>query len=135
MSNTPSEAKTNQARNVLGGELEICCTSPMTGFYRNGRCDIGPEDRGMHGVCAQVTETFLGYTQAQGNDLTTPNPLFGFPGLKPGDRWCLCASRWQEALEDGVAPPVVLSATHEAVLEILKLEDLKAYGIKAESGS
>lgn len=131
MSDTQSEAKATPARNVLGGELQICCTAPMTGFYRNGRCDLGPEDRGVHGLCAQMTETFLNYTRAQGNDLTTPHPVFGFPGLKPGDRWCLCASRWQEALEDGVAPPVVLAATHEGVLGIVSLDDLKTYGIEA----
>ncbi len=131
MSDIRSETQTQGAKNVLGGELQTCCTSPMTGFYRNGRCDIGPEDRGVHGVCAQMTETFLNYTRAQGNDLSTPNPMFGFPGLKPGDRWCLCASRWQEALADGVAPPVILAATHAGVLGIVQLDDLKKHSVEA----
>ena len=131
MSEIRSETQTQGAKNVLGGELQTCCTSPMTGFYRNGRCDMGPEDRGLHGVCAQMTETFLNYTRAQGNDLSRPNPMFGFPGLQPGDRWCLCASRWQEALEDGVAPPVLLAATHASVLGIVQLEDLKKHSMEA----
>lgn len=112
--------------NVLGGELKPCCLSPMTGFYRNGMCETGPQDRGVHVVCAQLTETFLSYTKAQGNDLSTPRPDYNFPGLKPGDKWCLCAARWQEALADGMAPPVDLAATHRAALSIVRLEDLQA---------
>lgn len=117
-------------KNVLGNPLQPCCTNPMTGFYRNGCCETGPDDRGVHVVCAQVTPAFLNYTQAQGNDLTTPAPHFNFPGLKPGDRWCLCASRWQEALEMGVAPPVILESTHIAALNYVALEDLKQHALK-----
>jgi uncharacterized protein (DUF2237 family) len=118
-----------EARNVLGGALQICCTSPMTGFYRDGCCNTGPGDVGAHVVCAQVTEQFLDYTRAQGNDLSTPVPAFNFPGLKPGDRWCLCASRWKEALDDGVAPPVILAATHALALEYVTLDELKQHAI------
>ena len=117
----------SEAKNVLGGKLEVCCTNPMTGFYRNGSCETGSEDRGVHIVCAQVTEEFLAFTKARGNDLSSPTG--SFPGLKPGDCWCLCASRWQEALEAGVAPPVVLSATHVYALEHLALEDLKQHSV------
>lgn len=117
----------SEAKNVLGGKLEVCCTNPMTGFYRNGSCETGPEDPGVHIVCAQVTEKFLAFTKARGNDLSSPTG--SFPGLKPGDCWCLCASRWQEALEAGVAPPVVLSATHVYALEHLSLEDLKQHSV------
>jgi hypothetical protein len=118
------------AKNVLGSPLETCCTEPMTGFYRTGCCETGPEDQGVHVVCAQVTEAFLSYTKAQGNDLSTPMPMFEFPGLKPGDRWCLCAARWKESLEDGVAPPVVLAATHAAALKFVSLEDLKNHALE-----
>lgn len=118
-----------EARNVLGGSLQICCTSPMTGFYRDGCCNTGAGDIGAHVVCAQVTEQFLDYTRAQGNDLSTPVPAFDFPGLKPGDRWCLCASRWKEAFDDGVAPPVVLAATHVSALEYVTLDELKQHAI------
>lgn len=114
------------AKNVLGGELEPCCTSPMTGFYRDGTCNTGGGDFGAHVVCAQVTPAFLQYSQQQGNDLITPNPRFNFPGLKPGDRWCLCASRWQEARSAGVAPPVVLASTHSLALEYVTLDELKS---------
>lgn len=117
------------AKNVLGEPLQVCCTNPMTGFYRNGRCETGPQDRGRHVVCAQVTAEFLNYTRSMGNDLSTPVPAFNFPGLKPGDRWCLCASRWKEALDDGFAPPVVLSATHESALQVVALEALKQYAV------
>lgn len=115
----------SDAKNVLGGKLEACCTSPMTGFYRNGSCDTGGEDTGVHVVCAQVTEEFLSFTKTRGNDLSTPSPTSGFPGLKPNDKWCLCASRWKEALDAGVAPPVILSATHISALEYVSLEELK----------
>lgn len=115
------------AKNVLGTPLEVCCLSPLTGFYRNGMCETGPDDRGVHVVCAQVTEEFLRFTKAQGNDLSTPVPYFDFPGLKPGDRWCLCASRWQEALSAGVAPPIILESTHEAVLKYISLAQLQEH--------
>lgn len=119
-----------EARNVLGGTLETCCTSPMTGFYRDGVCNTGAGDFGAHVVCAQVTQEFLDYTKAQGNDLCTPAPAFNFPGLKPGDRWCLCASRWKQAFDDGIAPPVVLEATHASALEYVSLDDLKQHALK-----
>ncbi len=115
------------ATNVNGTELESCCTDPMTGFYRTGRCETGPEDHGVHVVCAELTAEFLDFSLSQGNDLITPNPEFGFPGLKPGDRWCLCAARWQEALEAGVAPPVILAATHARVVEWIDRADLVAH--------
>lgn len=107
-----------EAKNVLGTNLEICCTSPLTGFYRDGFCSTGGQDFGMHVVCAQMTPAFLEFTKSQGNDLSTPVPQFNFPGLQPGDCWCLCAARWQEAFEAGVAPPVVLAATHARALEV-----------------
>ncbi|MFW5653038.1 MAG: DUF2237 family protein [Planctomycetota bacterium] len=122
----------NAARNVLGTELRPCCTDPMTGFYRNGRCDTGPGDLGVHTVCAEMTEEFLTFTRSRGNDLSTPHPEFDFPGLNPGDRWCLCAARWQEAFEADVAPPVVLEATHMASLEFVDLESLKAHAVAAD---
>lgn len=120
-----------EAENVLGTPLQPCCKAPMTGFYRDGFCRTGPQDRGVHVVCARLTEAFLSYTKAQGNDLSTPQPLYNFPGLNPGDCWCLCAARWQEALEDGVAPPVVLTSTHKSALQHVSLEDLKANAIEA----
>lgn len=110
---------------MLGGELETCGIDPMTGFYRSGCCDTGGEDMGVHTVCAQVTAEFLEFSQRQGNDLVTPRP--GFRGLRPGDRWCLCASRWAEALAAGVAPPVVLDATHARTLEWIDLADLRRH--------
>ncbi len=109
-------------RNVLKGALLTCCTQPMTGFYRDGYCRTGPADSGSHIVCAIMTDDFLEYTRSRGNDLSTPMPYFQFPGLKAGDRWCLCALRWKEAYEAGNAPPVVLEATHEKVLEIIPFE-------------
>jgi uncharacterized protein len=118
-----------EAKNVIGENLEACCTSPMTGFYRDGFCRTGGQDFGSHVVCAEVTGEFLEFTKSQGNDLSTPVPDFNFPGLKPGDRWCLCASRWQEALEAGVAPPVILSATHARALEVVSLEELKKHTV------
>ncbi|MBE9227600.1 DUF2237 domain-containing protein [Phormidium sp. LEGE 05292] len=114
------------ARNVLGGDLQTCCTSPMTGFYRDGKCNTGAGDVGAHIVCAQVTEEFLTFSKARGNDLSTPVPAFNFPGLKPGDRWCLCALRWKEALDAGVAPPIILSSTHASAVEYVSLNELKA---------
>ncbi len=115
----------NEASNVLGEKLESCCTTPMTGFYRDGRCATGPGDVGLHVVCAEMTEEFLEFSKAQGNDLTTPNPMFEFPGLKPGDRWCLCVSRWKEAFDADKAPPVFLAATHISALEYVTLEELR----------
>ncbi|HJL43948.1 MAG TPA: DUF2237 domain-containing protein [Myxococcales bacterium LLY-WYZ-16_1] len=117
-----------RAKNVLGTPLAVCGTDPVTGFYRDGCCHTGVEDRGSHTVCATVTRAFLEYTKERGNDLSTPRPQFGFAGLEPGDRWCLCASRWKEALEAGVAPPVNLEATHEAALRIVELEALLKHG-------
>lgn len=121
-----------ETQNVLGGALRGCGKDPMTGFYRSGDCRTGPDDLGVHVVCAQMTQSFLDYSKARGNDLITPQPQWGFPGLKPGDRWCLCASRWQEALDAGVAPPVILEATHAAALEIVSLADLQAHAIDAK---
>lgn len=115
--------------NVLGSRLEPCSVEPRTGFYRDGCCNTGPEDLGLHVVCARMTAGFLEFSKAQGNDLSTPQPEVGFPGLKPGDRWCLCAARWREALDAGVAPPVVLSATHEETLAVVPLDTLKKHAI------
>ncbi len=117
------------SRNVLGGRLESCSVRPMTGFFRNGWCDTSREDVGSHTVCAVMTADFLTFSRAFGNDLTTPVPEFGFPGLKPGDRWCLCAPRWQEALEAGHAPHIVLRATHEGALAYCSLADLKRFAV------
>jgi uncharacterized protein len=114
-----------EALNVLGGELQPCSLRPRTGYFRNGCCETGPDDTGLHTVCAVMTAEFLAFSQSIGNDLTTPQPLMGFPGLKPGDRWCLCAPRWKEALDAGAAPPVVLEATHEETLAITSLGILK----------
>jgi uncharacterized protein (DUF2237 family) len=118
------------ATNVLGGELESCSLDPLTGFYRNGCCDTGGGDVGVHVVCAQVTEEFLTYSREAGNDLSTPQP--GFEGLQPGDRWCLCAPRWQEALEAGAAPMVVLAATHVNALEWIDRQDLLAHALDGQ---
>ena len=115
------------ARNVLGEELVPCSLDPVTGFFRNGCCETGPHDVGMHTVCAVMTAEFLQFTRARGNDLSTPAPAYRFPGLNPGDRWCLCISRWAEALAAGVAPPVILKSTHLAALEFVSLEDLRAH--------
>jgi uncharacterized protein len=117
------------SRNVLGERLEICSTNPMTGFFREGCCDSSREDIGSHTVCAVMTATFLDFSKSRGNDLSTPMPEFGFPGLKPGDRWCLCAPRWQEAFEAGQAPRVVLRATHEGALAYCSLADLKRFAV------
>jgi uncharacterized protein len=115
--------------NVLGEELETCSIQPMTGFYRTRCCETGTEDVGAHVVCPGVTEAFLAFSKARGNDLSTPVPVIGFPGLKPGDRWCLCATRWKEALDAGVAPRVVLRATHQEALEHASLEELKRHAL------
>lgn len=119
----------SDATNVLGGPLQPCSVEPRTGFYRDGCCNTGPEDLGLHVVCTQVTAEFLEFSAETGNDLSTPMPEFGFPGLQPGDRWCVCAGRWREALDAGVAPPVVLSATHEETLAVVTLDDLKRHAI------
>ncbi|WP_449285978.1 DUF2237 family protein [Marinobacter sp. PE14] len=118
----------SESVNVLGEKLETCGKDPITGFYRDGCCNVGPDDFGLHAVCAVVTADFLEFSKAQGNDLSTPRPEFGFEGLKPGDSWCLCAARWQEAFEAGSAPRVRLRATHQAALEKCALDDLKAHG-------
>jgi uncharacterized protein len=120
-----------EARNVLGGELIACSNRPLTGFFRNGCCETSAEDIGMHTVCAVMTAEFLAFSISVGNDLSTPHPAFQFPGLKPGDRWCLCAPKWKEALDAGVAPPVVLEATHEETLAITPLGVLKDYAVEA----
>jgi uncharacterized protein (DUF2237 family) len=117
-------------KNVLGGELQPCSTDPMTGFYRDGCCRTGPDDVGLHLVCTEVTDEFLAFSKSRGNDLSTPNPMYRFPGLKSGDRWCLCVERWKEALEAGMAPMVVLESTHVSALEFVDLEDLEAYAVE-----
>jgi uncharacterized protein len=119
----------NMALNVLGEELMGCCTDPMTGFYRDGYCRTGPDDAGTHVVCAQLTSEFLQYTKSCGNDLSSPRPEFGFPGLKPGDFWCLCAIRWKDAYEAGVAPPVRLASTNEVALQYINKEILEEYAL------
>jgi uncharacterized protein (DUF2237 family) len=119
-------------KNVLGTRLKSCCTDPMTGFYRDGFCRTGADDVGRHTVCIRATDEFLEFSKAAGNDLSTPRPEFGFPGVKPGDKWCLCVTRWQEALEAGMAPPVVLEATHESALQVVKLADLEQFAESAE---
>jgi uncharacterized protein (DUF2237 family) len=116
-------------KNVFGDPISSCSEAPVTGFYRNGCCDTGADDYGSHTVCAVMTDEFLGFSKSVGNDLSTPIPEFGFPGLKAGDRWCLCAARWQQALEADAAPRVVLSATNEAALNTVALADLKRYAI------
>lgn len=116
-------------RNVLGGLLGACSERPMTGFFRDGCCNTSDEDVGSHTVCVVMTAEFLDFSKARGNDLSTPRPEFGFPGLQPGDRWCLCAARWREALAAGRAPRVVINATNEAALLIVSLDDLKRHAI------
>ena len=118
-----------EAKNVLGGELAPCSVDPVTGFFRNGCCETSHEDLGLHTVCAVMTAEFLAYSRAAGNDLSTPRPEAQFPGLQPGDRWCLCAPRWQEAFEAGNAPRVVLAATHQGALDYCALADLKRHAI------
>lgn len=117
----------HDALNVLGEPLQACSFDPVTGFYRDGCCHTGPDDVGTHVVCARVTADFLAFSQAVGNDLSTPRPEWRFPGLKPGDRWCLCVRRWKEALTAGVAPPVILEATHASTLEFVDLETLQRH--------
>ncbi|TCO50642.1 DUF2237 family protein [Actinocrispum wychmicini] len=116
-------------RNVLGGDLEECGTDPVTGFYRDGCCNTGPEDVGSHTVCAVVTGEFLQHQREIGNDLATPRPELGFAGLRPGDRWCVCASRWMQSYEAGVAAPVILAATHSRALEVVPIEALREHAV------
>lgn len=116
-------------RNVLGGELEVCGTDPLTGFYRDGCCDTGPQDLGSHTVCAVVTAEFLAHQQRTGNDLVTPRPEYRFPGLRPGDRWCVVAARWLQAYHDGAAAPVVLAATHARAVDIVGLPALREHAV------
>ncbi|HSI13943.1 MAG TPA: DUF2237 domain-containing protein [Chthoniobacter sp.] len=120
----------SRASNVLGQPLQPCSFDPLTGFYRDGCCHTGPGDHGLHTVCTVVSAEFLRFSQAAGNDLSTAVPEFGFPGLKPGDRWCLCVTRWMEAFEAGCAPHVVLEATHISALEFVSLEDLQSYAVE-----
>lgn len=117
------------AKNVLGGELEECGQDPVTGFYRDGCCNTGPGDLGVHTVCVVVDEEFLDFSLSQGNDLISAAPAAGFGGLRPGDRWCVCASRWKQALDAGKAPPVVLESTHLQTLEWVRLDDLRAHAV------
>ncbi len=121
------------ARNVLGLALEPCCSDPLTGWYRDGTCRSGRDDLGRHVVCAEMTAEFLEFSDRQGNDLTTPVLGAGFPGLHPGDRWCLCAARWRKALEAGVAPPVILAATEESALQVVSLDQLKSHALDLAS--
>ena len=125
------EKNLTEKKNILGGALQACCFAPRTGFFRDGYCRTDERDRGRHVVCAEMTESFLRFTRDKGNDLSTPRPEFGFPGLKPGDRWCLCALRWREAWEEDMAPPVILEACEESALEVIQLEDLHEHAIKA----
>ncbi len=117
----------SKQRNVLGGPLSPCSHDPVTGFYRDGHCNVGADDLGCHAVCAEVTEEFLAFSKNTGNDLSTPRPEYGFPGLQPGDRWCVCAARWFEAYEAGVAPPAILKATSEAALQHVPLAALQEH--------
>ena len=117
--------------NVLGGTLSSCSQDPLTGFFRTGCCESGPEDAGRHVICVRVSEEFLAFSRAVGNDLSTPAPQYGFPGLQAGDQWCLCAERWVQALRAGCAPPVVLEATEASALEVASLEDLRAHALES----
>ena len=130
---TPEEGGGGPGRlpsiNVLGGVLMPCSTEPLTGFFRDGCCNTGPEDRGLHTVCVVLTALFLDFSKSAGNDLSTPMPQYGFAGLKPGQRWCLCAARWQEAFEAGAAPQVVLESTHAVTLQVVSLTDLKKHAV------
>jgi hypothetical protein len=130
MSITNGNGHRPKPKNVLGTELKCCCLKPLTGFYRDGYCKTGAEDRGSHTICVRVTDEFLAFSKSRGNDLSTPRPEFQFPGLVDGDKWCLVAMRWQEALEAGAAPDVILEATHEAALQFVSLEDLRKYQIE-----
>ena len=127
MSLTNGNGHKPKPKNVLGTELKCCCLKPLTGFYRDGFCQTGIDDTGRHTVCTFVTEDFLEFSKSVGNDLSTPRPEFNFVGLKEGDKWCLCALRWREAFDAGVAPKIILESTHEATLRYVSLEDLKEY--------
>ncbi|MEL6790929.1 MAG: DUF2237 domain-containing protein [Pseudomonadota bacterium] len=120
------------ACNVLGGPLAVCSLDPLTGWYRDGCCNTDGHDRGMHLICAEMTEEFLAHQQRVGNDLVTPRPEYGFAGLNPGDKWCVCLTRWKQALDDGAAPPIYLNATHEEALTVVPLETLKRYALDAD---
>ncbi len=120
--------------NVLGGPIQCCCLRPLTGYYRDGFCRTGPGDTGLHTVCVEVTDAFLAFSKSRGNDLSTPVPEYGFPGLVAGDKWCLCVTRWQEALLAGKAPRVILASSHISVLEFVDLEDLKEHALDVEAG-
>lgn len=128
MAQPPSSTQA-QHLNVLGKALKLCGQNPVTGYFRDGYCRIADQDRGVHAVCSEVTETFLTFTKARGNDLSSPAPHFGFPGLRPGDRWCLCAARWLEAAKHGAAPPVLLEATHRKTLDVVPLEYLQSHDV------
>jgi uncharacterized protein (DUF2237 family) len=119
--------------NVLGGPLQVCGEDPMTGYFRTGCCETGPSDLGSHTVCAVMTDQFLAFSRSQGNDLITPRPEIRFPGLKAGNRWCLCVTRWAEAYEAGVAPPVVLKATHRGALKVVTMEALREYAVQPDA--
>jgi uncharacterized protein len=121
--------------NVIGEPLRPCCFAPVTGFYRDGYCRTGPGDYGLHTVCIEATADFLAFSRARGNDLSTPMPHYEFPGLVPGDRWCLCVTRWKEALEAGMAPPVILSSTHISALEFVTREELERHAVPEERES
>lgn len=130
MSLTNGNGHKPKPRNLLGSELKICCTDPMTGFYRDGFCRTGVEDTGRHTICILATEEFLAYSKSVGNDLSTPRPEFQFPGLKPGDKWCLVAVRWKQAFDDNMAPQVYLESTHESALQVIDLETLREYAVE-----
>ena len=132
MPNDRRDRRPPKVKNVLGGSLQACSHNPKTGFFRDGCCNTGPQDRGLHMVCAVMTEEFLAFSKAAGNDLSTPFPEYNFPGLKDGDKWCLCAMRWVEAYQAGKAPKLVLAATHHLMLNIVPLEVLKQYAYKPE---
>jgi len=122
-----------KSKNVLGTDLQACCFEPKTGWYRDGYCNTDFRDRGVHVVCAELTDEFLDYSSSCGNNLKTPNPQYSFPGLKAGDKWCLCVSRWKEAMIAGVAPPIILESTHIKALETVSIEDLRKYEMKSNS--
>lgn len=133
MPNGKRDGRPPKAKNVLGGTLQVCSNNPKTGFFRDGCCNTGPQDRGLHMTCAVMTDEFLAFSKAQGNDLSTPFPEYNFPGLKEGDRWCLCALRWVEAYQAGKAPKIILEATHEYMLRMVSLEILQAYQLPKEN--
>lgn len=130
--NTPHAAARRDARNVLGGPLAVCSRDPLTGWFRDGCCHTDGHDRGMHVVCAEMTEEFLAHQTRIGNDLVTPRPEYGFAGLQPGDKWCVCLTRWKQALDDGAPAPIILAATHEEALAVVPLEVLKAHALDGD---